>query len=248
MFNDMKMGTKLLGSFMVIVAILIVVAVIGYINIKSIAKRAEAMYSQNTAAIEDLGSISARLEKMRGDLYRYIDVPAERQKMAQAQNEAVNSVNETMKIYKGRDIGDEEKKVITEFEAAWPEMQRGYKAIRDAADEGKNDEVNRLLDTGSYVVAARSKTFAAVNALNEINRKNAQTASKVNSEASSRASAAMIFATVLAVVIAIAMGVLLTTSITGPLKRGVWMMEELESGHVSSRLGIKRKDEIGILT
>ena len=40
MFNNIKMGTKLIGSFLIIVAILIAVAMVGYINIKSIANRA----------------------------------------------------------------------------------------------------------------------------------------------------------------------------------------------------------------
>jgi methyl-accepting chemotaxis protein len=247
MFNDMKMGTKLMGSFMVIVAILIVVALVGYINIKSISKRADLMYTQNTAAIEDMGVINAKLEKMRGDLYRYIDVPAERLKIAQSQNEVVTSVNDIMSSYKKRDIGAEEKKIVADFETAWPEMQRGYKAILKAADEGKNDEVNNLLDAGNYVFISRVKTLGAISSLNEINRKNAEAANKANSDASSKAFAAMLFATVLAIAVAVAMGILLTSSITGPLKRGIWMMEELEMGHVSSRVKMTRKDELGVL-
>ncbi|MGD0279470.1 MAG: MCP four helix bundle domain-containing protein, partial [Smithella sp.] len=124
MFNDIKMGTKLTGSFMVIVAILIAVAMVGYINIKSIANRGDAMYNQNTAAIEDMSAINNSLETMRGDIYRYLDVPADRQKMSQSIDDAINSVNKTMQSYKGRSNGAEEKKIIAEFDAAWPEMQR----------------------------------------------------------------------------------------------------------------------------
>ena len=40
MFNNIKMGTKLIGSFLIIVAILIAVAMVGYVNIKSIANEA----------------------------------------------------------------------------------------------------------------------------------------------------------------------------------------------------------------
>ena len=109
MFNNIKMGTKLIGSFMVIVAILIMVAMVGYINIKSIANRGDAMYSQNTAAIEEMGAINASLEKMRGDIYRYIDVPADRQKMAKSINDTISLMNETMQTYKSRNIGSRRK-------------------------------------------------------------------------------------------------------------------------------------------
>ncbi|MGD0278736.1 MAG: MCP four helix bundle domain-containing protein, partial [Smithella sp.] len=247
MFNNIKIGTKLTGSFLVIVFILIAVAMVGYFNIRSIAARSDAMFIQNTAAIEDMGAINASLETMRGDIYRYFDVPADRQKMSQSIDDTINFVNKTMQTYKSRSNGAEEKKIIAEFDAAWPEMQRGYKEGMKAKDEGRDDEVARLLGAGSYGVQARMKTFAAIHELNEINRKNAEEANKANIDASSKASATVLVAAIFAVVLAVALGLILTTSITGPLKKGVWMMEELEQGHVSSRLEMKRKDEIGIL-
>jgi methyl-accepting chemotaxis protein len=232
---------------MVIVVILIAVAMVGYVNIKSIANRGDAMYTQNTAAIEDMGAINASLETMRGDIYRYFDVPADREKMGKSIDDTISFVNKTMQTYKSRNIGAEEKKIIAEFETVWPEMQRGYKEGMKAKDEGKDDEVGRLLGAGSYAVQARMKTFAAIHDLNEINRRNAEAANKANGDAASKASVTVLVAAIFAAALAIVLGLILTMSITGPLKKGVWMMEELEQGHISSRLGMKRKDEIGIL-
>ena len=234
MINDIKIGTKLIGSFLVIVVILIAVAMVGYFNIRSIANRGDAMYSQNTAAIEDMGAINASLETMRADIYLYLDVPADRQKMSQSIDDTINFVNKTMQTYKSRSNGAEEKKIIAEFDAAWPEMQRAYKEGMKAKDEGRDDEVARLLGAESYGVQARIKTFAAIHELNEINRKNAEAANKTNMEAASKASATVFVAAIFAVALAVALGMILTTSITGPLKMGVWMMEELEQGHVSA--------------
>jgi methyl-accepting chemotaxis protein len=247
MINDIKIGAKLIGSFMVIVAILIAVAMVGYVNIKSIANRGDAMYTQNTAAIEDMGAINSSLETMRGDIYRYFDVPADREKMGKSIDDTISFVNKTMQTYKSRSNGAEEKKIIAEFETAWPEMQRGYKEGMKAKDEGKDDEVARLLGAGSYGVQARMKTFAAIHELNEINRRNAEAANKANIDASYKASVTVLIAAIFAVALALALGLILTTSITGPLKKGVWMMGELEQGHLTERLNMKRKDEIGIL-
>ena len=118
MFNNIKIGTKLTGSFLVIVVILIAVAMVGYFNIRSIAARSDAMFIQNTAAIEDMGAINASLETMRGDIYRYFDVPADRQKMSQSIDDTINFVNKTMQTYKSRSNVAEEKKIIAEFDAA----------------------------------------------------------------------------------------------------------------------------------
>ena len=247
MFNNIKMGTKLIGSFLIIVAILIAVAMVGYVNIKSIANRGDAMYKQNTAAIEEMGSINTSLEKMRADLYRYIEVPEERSATAQSINEQVGSINDTMQTYKSRDIGAEEKKIIADFDTAWPEMVRGMRDLMSNADAGKNDEIARLLAGGSYVIEARKKTITAIHDLNGFNRKNAEAANKANMDASYKASVTVLAAAIFAVALAVAMGLILTTSITGPLKKAVWMMGEMEKGHITERLGIERKDEIGIL-
>src|SRR5208283_2907276 len=246
--NNIKIGARLTGSFMVIVVILIAVAMVGYINIRSIAIRSAAMYTLNTAAIEQMGSINASLEKIRGDIYRYIDLPPERSKTAQSISEQISVVNDIMRAYHNRnDIAPEEKKLIADFDTSWPEMQRGYQVVMKDADDNNNADITRLMTDGSYVVEARKKTIATVHDLNSFNRTSAETANKLNRDAASKASVAVFVAAIFAVALAIVLGLILTMSITVPLKKGVWMMEELEQGHLTERLNIKRKDEIGIL-
>ena len=168
--------------------------------------------------------------------------------MGKSIDDTISFVNKTMQTYKSRNIGAEEKKIIAEFDAAWPEMVSA--AMREAMirrDAGKNDEVARLLAGGSYVIEARKKTITAIHDLNGFNRKNAEAANKANMDASYKASVTVLAAAIFAVALAVAMGLILTTSITGPLKKAVWMMGEMEKGHITERLGIERKDEIGIL-
>lgn len=247
MFKNIKVGMKLMGSFFVMVVILAAVASVGYVNIKSIAARGDVMYKQNTAAIEDMGAINASLEKMRGDIYRFLAVPAERSKMAESINNIMNSVNESIQQYKNRNITDEERKIIADFDIAWPEMQRGYKEIMRFGAEDRNDEVERLLAEGSYVVQARKQTFAAISSLNDLNRRNAEAANKTNSTAASTATALVVIATILAVALAVTLGLILTFSITKPLNKAMVMIQEIGKGHLSERLNLNRADEMGIL-
>ncbi|MGA3281534.1 MAG: methyl-accepting chemotaxis protein [Smithella sp.] len=247
MFDNMKVGTKLIGSILSAVVLLAAIALIGHVNIRSIAARSEVMYSQNTAAIEDMGAINASLETMRGDIYRYFDVPADREKMGKSIDDTISFVNKTMQTYKSRNIGADEKKIIADFDTAWPEMQRGYKEGMKAKDEGKDDEVARLLGAGSYGVQARMKTFAAIHDLNEINRKNAEAADKSISNAASTASIVLLIATILVAAIALTVGLMLNASITKPLNKAVIMIRDFGKGHLSERLNLDRRDEIGIL-
>jgi methyl-accepting chemotaxis protein len=52
---------------------------------------------------------------------------------------------------------------------------------------------------------------------------------------------------VAAMLIALTLGIVLSNSITGPLQKGVVMMQEMSLGHLSNRLNMERQDEIGTL-
>ncbi|MGA9108994.1 MAG: methyl-accepting chemotaxis protein [Smithella sp.] len=247
MFDNMKVGTKFIGSILMSVAFIATIALIGHVNIRSIAARCNLMYSQNTIAIEEMGLINTNLEKMRGDLYRYVAVPADRNKTAQSINEQIASVNDIILGYRSRDLKTEEKKILGELEVAWPEMQRGYKDAMKAVDDGRDDETANLMSATSYVVAARIKTITAVHELNEINRKNAEEANKSNISAASTASIVLLIASILSLVTGLTIGLMLHASVTKPLNKAVAMIRELGKGHLSDRLNLERKDEIGVL-
>ena len=203
------------------VAFIATIALIGHVNIRSIAARCNLMYSQNTIAIEEMGLINTNLEKMRGDLYRYVAVPADRNKTAQSINEQIASVNDIILGYRSRDLKTEEKKILGELEVAWPEMQRGYKDAMKAVDDGRDDETANLMSATSYVVAARIKTITAVHELNEINRKNAEEANKSNISAASTASIVLLIATILSLVTGLTIGLMLHASVTKPLNKAM---------------------------
>jgi methyl-accepting chemotaxis protein len=247
MFSNMKVGAKLAAGFSGAMLILILVAAVGYSNIRSIAMKGDALFAENTKSIEAMGIVNAAIEKMRGDIYRYIAVPVERSKTAMAINEQISIVNDAMKGYRDKANHADEKKMIAGFDAAWPEMQRGYLALMKAADDKDGLEVDRLLADGSYVIQARKSTLAAVRDLNEFNRTAAEATNTGNKKAASSSSLILLLSTFLGVVVAAFLGVVLTRSITIPLSRGVGMMKELGSGHLSSRLNMTRKDELGIL-
>ncbi|MCK7469120.1 MAG: HAMP domain-containing protein [Desulfosudis oleivorans] len=127
-------------------------------------------------------------------------------------------------------------------------MQRGYKEIMKMADGGKNDEVSRLLADGSYLSKARKNTLAAVRNLNDYNASRNEAAIKANATGIGGWSGILWLLLAVEAILLIVMGVIITESITNPLKKGVLMMQDLLKGHLSHRLHFNRKDEIGELT
>src|SRR5208283_2027932 len=182
-----------------------------------------------------------------GYLYYYVTVPSARNNTLASINQEKNSIDQIVQTYKGKELAPDEKKILSNFDAAWLEMQRGYKEIMKVADGGKNDEVARLLADGSYLIKARKNTMAAVRNLNDYNNSRNEAAIKNATGIGGWAGILWLLLTAEAILL-IVMGIIITESITNPLKKGVLMMQDLVKGHLSHRLHFNRKDEIGELT
>ena len=206
------------------------------------------MYRQYIGAIREIGDLKASLEKMEGYLYHYIAVPSARNNTLASIKQETNSIDQIVQTYKGKELAPEEKKILSDFDAAWPEMQRGYKEIMKLADDGKNDEVDRLLADGSYLIEARNNTLAAVRNLNDYNTSRNEAAIKATIKGKGGWSGILWLFSFFGAILLIAMAIMLTESITKPLKKISLMMQEIEKGHLSNRLNMNRKDEIGSLT
>ena len=76
--DDMKIGKKLTGGFLIVVLILVVVAAIGYMNMGALDKADTELYQDRTVPLGQLGSVDADLQQMRAELYRYVYVPSAR--------------------------------------------------------------------------------------------------------------------------------------------------------------------------
>jgi methyl-accepting chemotaxis protein len=247
MFKNMKIGMKVTGSCLLIFVFVTVMMVSGAKVRMSAVHGLDSLYGKYVSDSRKIGELKTDLDKIEKDVYRYIAVPSLRNNTLTSIQQEINSVDQFIQAYQGKEPTGEEKRLFTILEKAWPEMQRGYKEIMKAADGGKNDDVSRLLAEGSYVIDARKKTMAAAGDLHEYTVRRNEAAVKDAVNASGGWSGKLWLLSFFGAVILLGTAVMLTESITKPLKKGVLMMEELKRGHLSKRLHIKRNDEIGLL-
>lgn len=104
-------------------------------QVDSVHRQYEAEYQIN----ED---VKTRLSTIRGDIHRYAAVPADRQKLNQNINDNLSAVTEAMKGYQDKSLNEDAKNIILAFDAAWPDLQRGYKGVI----EGSRSRTNRRGD------------------------------------------------------------------------------------------------------
>jgi methyl-accepting chemotaxis protein len=244
----MKMGVKLTGAFAFVFVFVTALMLTGAKVRMNALRLLDSKYNQYVMDMREIGDMKDSLGKMRENIYQYIAVPSARSRIQESIKQETESIDKIVQTYKGNKPASEEEKLLSEFEAAWPEMQRGYKEIMILAAEGKNDEVNQLLADGSYLVEAQKKVVSAISNLNDYNASRNQTVIKDTLKGKGGWSGILWIMSALGALYLIVCGILMNISLTKPLKRALVMMRELEKGHLSKRLHMNRRDEIGDLT
>ena len=83
-FNNLKTGTKLTAAFLAVALIVVGVAAVGYVSIKSINAGMATLYADRLVCAQQLGNVNDAELNIQNDLYRCILVPVEREKLEQA--------------------------------------------------------------------------------------------------------------------------------------------------------------------
>jgi methyl-accepting chemotaxis protein len=245
--NNIKVGVKIIGSIVLICILTAgLILVERKVRIDSL-NYVDSVYRKYIVTAEETGNLKTGFDKMEKDLYLYIAVPLARNNTLASIKQETNSIDQIIQAYKSKKLTDEEKKLISDFDAAWPEMQRGYQQIIKLADEGKENEAARLLADGNYMINVQKKTLTALHDLDNYSFSKREANVTATMKKTGGTSYFVLIFIGLSLIPVIVLLVILSVSITKPLKSGVWMMEELKRGHLSKRLNVNRKDEIGML-
>jgi methyl-accepting chemotaxis protein len=175
--------------------------------------------------------------------------------------------NADKNIQQLKDVLTEQRKIYHEKLAKYQEVEskddtkgldltRKMKASGDAAQPSQ-DKVIELAEAGKHDEAADfmfKDTFPAVKQWAEdlramISYQEGRSAMRYEEAVAAQAAArtTMIILGAAAIALTVLIVIFLTLGITGPLGRGVQMMQEMAQGHLGMRLKMDRQDEIGIL-
>ena len=245
--NNLKIKTKLLGGFILVALFLVVMAIMNYSSMSNLNAGTKSLYENRTVPISQLGKINANLWEIRGDLNRMIisaDVRTERALNIQKKME---SVEEELRQFRARDLNQEEKTEISRFEDSWPVYKQEVGLLIEEVKKGNTDYAIKNQAPTAKVVVARNTIVTASDKLTEINVRAADLLNKQAQTTFANASRLSLFLGIIGLILAVGIGLVLTGSINQPLAKGVAMMQELAKGHLSNRLRMERKDEIGTL-
>lgn len=253
-FDDLKTGTKLTGSFLLICLILIALSANAYLRMKSINDGMKQMYQERTIPIGELGKADSELFRYRGDIFKYILMPGERTKTNASIQEAATEINRVMAKYRSSQLTEEEQAGLAKFDAAWKAYQEEIKNVLFLVSAGNNSDAFVSLSEGGKAATARTNVDAAMKNLIDLNTRLAGELSEQGTVTFSNAVTLLVIFSLAAVILASVIGILITRSVNTPLKAMTRLADRLSAGELGSDLNDRsrtsiaaRRDELGEL-
>jgi len=243
--DDMKIGKKLLGGFLIVVVILAIVAGYGYMNAQSSAVRSAEMYNERLLPIVALGDVQADFQQLRAEAYRYTYIPESRATLDTTIADLNTNIKKNMDVYRANSLTDVEKADLAKFDTNYATFMQEYAALQANAKANNMAAVTAALTAGSPLINARTATVAAYKDIITINENKAKVLADQTAADAATASLFLAILTIAGIVIAIALGLYLSRSITGPIDNVKRNLDELSKGHLGNRMKLSRKDEIG---
>ncbi len=263
--RDVGIGKKLVGGFLVGSMICTIVGLVGFLGIGQVMGSLDTVVTHRMPSVDALLTLSDAINAVmvgeRGLINSRLLDPQMRQAQYAYIDKAWANADKAWKTYEPLPQTQEEARVWNEFVPLWNNWKSGHEQVRNLC-ERKDQLMAAGMDTeGSAITALDGETFrtflgARANFLvaNEklvrlidINQEAAHAEALVADRTKSRAQAALVAFTLIGAAASILMGYYLSRGITGPLARGVEMMQELGNGRLGRRLHLSRRDEIGVL-
>ncbi len=247
--NSVSVGTRLIGSFLVIAIIMAIVSALGYFFIRDAQRNLTSMHDNRVLPLEYVGSMEKNAFDLLGNLYKFYLIPIDRDNIEREIQTNIQSVNDSLAAYQASAIGQsaEEKAVIKQFQDDWGIYQQLIFSTLQLIKSGNEAGFLASIADGGYLFATSERVDGELNQLSAIN---VQTAEKLHDdgERTFRGATIIFFAAaVIGIFLALILGFVSTTYITRPLNKTVVMIHELENGHLGMRLNMRRNDEIGFL-
>jgi len=241
--KNIKIGTKLIVSFLSIVAIMTLMGIYLIDSLKKLDEHTKLIYEEGMVPMEFLVEIAQQTQEMRMNIQRW-----QFAKTSEERSIVIKDIDESYAVLKDRIAKSKSK------EKSFSDLLTATsKYVVEAHNYSKNARIDPF--TG---LCAENLSPAVLNAANEMSKavsnairmrldsgkelldSNSQTANESERIATAILVSVLIFSFFFAI--------FLTFSITQPLRVVVNTLSKIEHGNMTVRANLEREDEIGILS
>jgi len=242
--DNTKMGPKLIAAFLLTTLFTVFVGLFAILKMRTASDADLRLYERMAVPLGQMATMRDSFQRTRVNLRDAIMTGdgatyGARTEELKADNDKANGEFERLIL---TDDGKAQFKIYTD---ALNRYRRTEAEIQALVAGNKRAEAEALLRRNATPQAGEVNT--ALQGLMDQKLKLAKDASAANTSEAASAVEAVWVVIVLAALAALGLGVLIARSITGPLNQVVATMAGLSMGHLSVRLKLDRRDEIGEL-
>ncbi|MEI6291138.1 MAG: MCP four helix bundle domain-containing protein, partial [Chloroflexota bacterium] len=250
--NNFKTGVKLIGSFVIVACISLVIAFMGYSNMKTINDGMTSMYFDRLLPVNQLGNVVQSLYTIRGDIFKTLLIPEESASSLQSISDQSKLIEDQMTAYKGTLLLDSEKQELAVFDPAWAEYKSAVAEVLAWEKAGDRPKAILSLQTGGRASNARKAVSVSADKLLAINVKAGEDLNSSADLTFAGAVQTLILIAIAGFLIAVGFGIVISNSLSKPLALLVNIANSVATGDLVRDLDEKvkdsvrlRKDEVG---
>lgn len=247
-FNNLKIGVKLIASFILISLLIGLVGVIGLNNMNKINNNADSMHDYNLASVEALNTIKQNFGDIRSDLLKLAY-----QKNKNNQNESLEKEISDL-ITKNKDLTDTyENTLLSESErSTFSELQQNIdkyiSAITTVTNLVNNNDYDGADKYFSNITESRKNIYNNMDTLIQINVTQSDNSDSENKMIYKNSFISMICIVIVGLVLAIILGLLLSIMISKKINKVLLLAKAIGDGDLTKSIDVKSEDEIGHLS
>jgi len=252
--KNIKIGVKLTTAFVLIAMITAALGIFEIIQIREISNGDERMYSRIVVPLVQLAEQESEVQKMRVSAYRIAlanDIQkqkAEREKHLKDISDLIASLKAKAQIQKqaaSRQVTKDSLDMFMKETEQYGSMVKEWLALIEKGD-------SEVWSNGNIIIppklAEQSSLIGNISyALIIAKQHSGENQKSLNEGTSLHSINVSIAVIIVAFIIAVIIGLYMTFSITRPLDKVVEILKKGEDGDMRARVGVNRKDEIGVV-
>jgi methyl-accepting chemotaxis protein len=247
MFDNLKVGTKLLAAFVLVAVISGVVGVIGITRNRQIADADKEMYEKLAVPLGDLAVISTSFQRVRINLRDMVDTTDERErsKAQQTISQLSEQISKATESFEKSISNEDQRRLFEQFKEA-RKAYVGYIGTIIRLDGEKRDAEAVALIHGDAKQAALRYQDLSTKLMENMEQQGTLLLEK-NESTASTAFMLMVCFVAANIVIAILLGLYISRMITAPLNDAVRVATAIGGGDLNVDVRVTSGDETGRL-
>jgi methyl-accepting chemotaxis protein len=248
-FLNLKIGIKLLSGFILVALIAGAVGAFGMINIKQIDQSYSDMQTYQTLPIKSLSKITENYLMIRV-LLRDMVIASTAEVVDADASKMINLQAELDKYsleYKDKIVSDSMKAEFDKFNLGKEAYYADLKVVIPLLKANKDAQALQIMSSEGTLGKAAILIQDSLSKMSDMKTTQSTEISNANTAQANQSILLMGIMVAVAMFLAVALGLLLSRIISKPLVKSVEMIQEMGKGHLSGRLNITTKDEIGLM-